>query len=745
MKKANKLRQIKKYKNLSKYDIGKIPTNSGYQPGTRIDTSGFTSQRGEDIQPEIDEINANILPNTISQTAIYGKNIYDVLNNYKPALTGVTSAATANTASNLISTNTAGIYGARLASPTLSMPETLSMSGGNITASGSVPITRTAGTTASTGGTTGTTALNAAGKAVAIAGALYGTYNLYKGFSDYGNYRHAGDMLNAMSKNTQSVEGVDVTTYGGLNSSAERSYVNAQNKAGLLNNTLSGLGAGASTGSLFGPVGTIVGGAIGGLIGGIGSIFGGSSRKKKVEQAIKNAQTTASNYNKQAVSEAASQGLRNQFNLMHADCGKDRGMRKFNNGKTQDYTKVWTPSGEQYGPANSLVGKGESIIDYDNGKASYVDKGKKRVDNQPSIAAPGDNIVIAGNDIDITNGMSFANQAAPFSKTLQKLDEKEALIKSGKGSSNTKELNMRQLNIAKNKLLSELKSITDRQQMQHKLLSQNSNAPQYDAGKIDFLSAAPYIAGIMAPISQYNYYKNMTPMAQNSYVANPVSRQALQTLGSMRYDPYNQVQAVRDTYRQGVYNINQAGALTSGQRLAALSAQNTGYAKNLADIYGKADEINNDYKKLYAQALLESGEHAATRQQQALATQQENYRQAVAKKRLGIETAQKGMLQIGNTLAKNLFDQKNFNESQAYNNKIIDLYSSNNALDAIRLQNDIQSKQDEINAIRKAKKLPKTYVQKYTPIINANLNNMHNPSLWDFVTLQAPSLYKYIK
>jgi len=70
-----------------------------------------------------------------------------------------------------------------------------------------------------------------------------------------------------------------------------------------------------------------------------------------------------------------------------------------------------------------------------------------------------------------------------------------------------------------------------------------------------------------------------------------------------------------------------------------LSAQNTGYARNMADVYAKADQINNDYKKTYAQALLESGEHSASRQQQALATQQENYRQAVAKKRLGIETA----------------------------------------------------------------------------------------------------------
>jgi len=93
-------------------------------------------------------------------------------------------------------------------------------------------------------------------------------------------------------------------------------------------------------------------------------------------------------------------------------------MKKYNNGKIVDYTKVWTPSGERFGPVNSLVGKGESIIDYNNGKASYVNKGVKGKDTQPAIASPGDDLVIAGNNIDFTNGISFADQAAPYTKML---------------------------------------------------------------------------------------------------------------------------------------------------------------------------------------------------------------------------------------------------------------------------------------------------------------------------------------
>ncbi len=81
--------------------------------------------------------------------------------------------------------------------------------------------------------------------------------------------------------------------------------------------------------------------------------------------------------------------------------------------------KVWTPNGYQSGPVNSLVGKGESIIDYTNGTGTLVTKGKVGVDNQPSSVSVNDNNVIAGNDIDWSNGMKFSDQVAPLTdKTL---------------------------------------------------------------------------------------------------------------------------------------------------------------------------------------------------------------------------------------------------------------------------------------------------------------------------------------
>lgn len=87
--------------------------------------------------------------------------------------------------------------------------------------------------------------------------------------------------------------------------------------------------------------------------------------------------------------------------------------------------KVWTPNGYQAGPVNSLVGKGESIIDYTNGTGTLVTKGKVGVDNQPSSVRRDDNNVIAGNDIDWSNGMKFSDQVAPLTAKLQMYNDIE--------------------------------------------------------------------------------------------------------------------------------------------------------------------------------------------------------------------------------------------------------------------------------------------------------------------------------
>ena len=134
--------------------------------------------------------------------------------------------------------------------------------------------------------------------------------------------------------------------------------------------------------------------------------------------------------------------------------------------------KVWTPNGYTQGPINSLVGKGESIIDYTNGTGTLVTKGKKGVDNQPSSVEQNDNNVIAGNDVDWSNGIKFSDQVAPLTAKLQMYNNIEKRVKENKLDSlskQTKQLQTTQIQQAKTPILGMMKNITDRQQMQHQI------------------------------------------------------------------------------------------------------------------------------------------------------------------------------------------------------------------------------------------------------------------------------------
>ena len=339
---------------------------------------------------------------------------------------------------------------------------------------------------------------------------------------------------------------------------------------------------------------------------------------------------------------------------------------------------VFDKDGYHLGPINSKVGKGETIVNFDEGKMTYIDKGKKRADDQYSSVQEGDNNYIAGNDIDWTNGKSFADQVAPMSKQYVKNEKLRKLIESNKNADNkTKELNLKQLDLMQQQLVESTKEPLNRQEMQHKIQNTyDGTMPQYDKGKfnLNWLQPLIYAGAYGIPNSQYNYYKNSAPQAANSYVRNSNADRALSILGQMHFDPYQQAQQVRDAYRQGIYNINQQGGLSAGQRTKMLAAHGNNYMMNMAKLYGEANDINNKYKQAYAQALMEAGEKDAARQQTALAQQQQAYREAVARRLLGMENANQGRLNMLGALGKNLFQQQEFESAQDYNNRLIDLY-----------------------------------------------------------------------
>lgn len=331
--------------------------------------------------------------------------------------------------------------------------------------------------------------------------------------------------------------------------------------------------------------------------------------------------------------------------------------------------KVWTPNGYQVGPTNSMVGKGESIIDYTNGTGTLVTKGKVGVDNQPSSVRQDDRNVIAGNDIDWTNGVKFSQQIAPLTAKLQMYNdiEKKANKKPGMSSlsKQTMQLQAAQLERAKAPILQAMKNITDRQEKQHQIedyaaqFKANCCKDRFANGKSMWegvkdsfnnwtkagkgkVSNAMLDTGYMIPAvlekQMLNHWMKENPLMPNIYAANRYGQSALQTLNRLRVNPYNQLQALNQNDRTAYYRMQQDGGYTGGQRQAGRVVLALGNARNVADVLNNTDLQNNKYRQDWATAALAEGNQDAARRQAANQYAWEAYNRAHGAKTKGIET-----------------------------------------------------------------------------------------------------------
>ena len=314
--------------------------------------------------------------------------------------------------------------------------------------------------------------------------------------------------------------------------------------------------------------------------------------------------------------------------------------------------KVWTPNGYTQGPINSLVGKGESIIDYTNGTGTLVTKGKKGIDNQPSSVEQNDNNVIAGNDVDWSNGIKFSDQVAPLTAKLQMYNNIEKRVKESKLDSlskQTKQLQTTQIQQAKTPILGMMKNITDRQQMQHQIedynnyIKHNCGKDRFDKGKgpgkvpMSWLNAGHAIAAGAEGLMLSRWLRE-NPTMPNIYAANRYAPLALSALNKLRVDPYNQLQAINNADRTAYYRIQQNGGYTGGQRQNARIALALGNARNIADVLNNTQLQNNKYRQNWAAAALSEGNQDAARRQQASQYAWDAYNRAYGAKVKGIET-----------------------------------------------------------------------------------------------------------
>lgn len=367
--------------------------------------------------------------------------------------------------------------------------------------------------------------------------------------------------------------------------------------------------------------------------------------------------------------------------------------------------KVWTPNGYQAGPVNSLVGKGESIIDYTNGTGTLVTKGKVGVDNQPSSVRRDDNNVIAGNDIDWSNGMKFSDQVAPLTAKLQMYNdiEKRAGKKSDLSSlsKQTIELQKNQLDRAKAPILQAMKNITDRQEKQHQIedyasqIKNNCGKDRFDKGKSFWKSYTTggkgkvsnlmldtgYALPALLETQMLNHWRRENPVMPNIYAANRYAPIALQTMAGNRVSANPILEKLYAQDRQAAYQLANSGGYTGGQRQANRVALALGNQRNVADALMNVQEKNAAYRNAYAEMAARLGDSDAQRLQQSNQYGWEAYNRAHGAKTKGIETHLSNLGLIGQKWLSQRIKNKQYGD-------ILDMY-----------QQDIDNKNAALKAI----------------------------------------------
>lgn len=368
--------------------------------------------------------------------------------------------------------------------------------------------------------------------------------------------------------------------------------------------------------------------------------------------------------------------------------------------------KVWTPNGYQAGPVNSLVGKGESIIDYTNGTGTLVTKGKIGVDNQPSSVHEDDSNVIAGNDKDWTNGMKFSDQIAPLTAKLEMYNNIEKKMNKKPGlsslSKQTAQLQKMQVDRAKAPILQAMKQITDRQQAQHEIQNYNCGKNRFASGKEIWgnikdsfnnwtkggkgkVSNATLDFGYTIPAllenTMLNRWNRERPQMPDIYAANRYAPIALRTMASNRMSPYSVLENLNAQDRQAAYQLANSGGYTGGQRQNARVALALGAQRNAANALMSVDEKNAAYRNAYAEMAARLGDSEASRQQQANQYGWDAYNRAYGARTKGIETHLANLGLLGQKWLSQRIKNKQYGD-------VLSLY-----------QQDLDNKKDAVKAL----------------------------------------------
>lgn len=611
-------KQLKKYSNLPKFDIGTRPIGSGYQRNADQTQIGYFTQTAEPVTNAfVPRAISSGIQNVASPLLSLGKNAANYISTYNNTMQEIGAK-----------------YG-KLAA------QQVGDEARNAVYNEGLNVAKSSAKSAAS------KALGAANIALNAYGAIHGGIDLLNNWNDSSTLS-SGDLSNMASRSTEYVNGVAYDRMGGYDSSGVDKYVSDQNKASKIEGITSGLETGAGIGGLIGSIfpgaGTLIGSGIGAVVGAIGGLFGGDSARRKRERAIAEAKRNYANaadaYNSQSESEAASTGIRNMYYATHADKGLNAGEEP-----------------------NALVNNKEVLGTVKNGKvkqAFTVDSNlPDRYDGIPANLGPNDFVI--GHKIG-PDGIELNEKAQIYERMfnshdprLQKIGE-DGLLQTLKTQKRTPDNNPNPWDL-----------FTADRGKNMKRCNIGKCLPMFDSGlwKSSELPIANYLLNYVDNNARRKQIEREPIQVNESYAPNPYISQAGALMPTI-VDVSPELSDLNDQVRMANYAINQS-AYTPGQRMAMLSQLYNNSIKNRSKIIASKTDRENAMRQQYAQWLSQVGESDAARRQQSRAAYNQSKQQAYAQKRLLLDNIAKDKRGDLNSFFQNL-------SNIYWGNKNINLY-----------------------------------------------------------------------
>ena len=625
-------KELRSYKNLPKFDPGMTPISTGYQMGDNYVPIG-QSQQGTPINTSFKDQAYSTVASSITPMVELGKGLGSTWK-------AVGAANAAKEASEYASSYASQTFGTNAATNYAAL--------GRAVEAGE----KAAGTTAAAKG-----AMAASRTAAALA-AIYGGYESVTAADTYGRSPlSTGDLLNASGRSTDYANGVGYERIDGYDASGAARALRDYNNLGMTKSVTGGatFGAGAGTliGSLFTPAGSVIGGLIGAGLGALGGAVTGwinrGKAKRKMHEMQYNFANNVEGYNRQNEAEAATKGLTNQYYQSHY--GADKGLRKCDDGL-------------------AFVNDREVV-----GQVEKDDDGRLRVSNAHAVSSPFGRADVKLENVDPVNGFVIGHRIGPdgvelnekalmyermfnsHSPYLQKIGE-EGLLATLNIQDHTKKDNNPKPQYAR-----DIEKIAGGMPLADKGINMRKyncgkGLRKMDYGGRDALKASHYLNIIPAALGMVEGYnelrdaEKMPTTALNSYVEAPSQMQAINSMPTVaNINPL--LREITDQDRYNDYAINQTGGLTKGQKMLMRSQAQANRLKTYADAYAKKWDLEQQLGATKANAWLNVSNNMATRAQQALREQIDNFMKAQGAKYSSKAMARKNMFTPLYAMAEN--------------------------------------------------------------------------------------------